>query len=199
MARTYTLKKRAESRTETRRRIVEAALELHGSIGPALTTLSMVAERAGVQRHTVYAHFPDARSLYMASSALHLDRDPLFDAPAWRGMEGRRERLHTGLSAIYGWYDRNAGITANVLRDAEHHALIREIAALRFGRPMAAYREALGTDLNATQRVLLELALSFFTWRSLVRESGFTQEVAAGAMVQAIACHGEGETYAQSR
>ncbi len=70
MTRTYTLKRRAEQQAETRRRIVEAAVELHGSIGPALTTVSMVAERAGVQRHTFYAHFPDERSLHLACSGL---------------------------------------------------------------------------------------------------------------------------------
>ena len=70
MARTYTLKRRAEQQAETRQRIVEAAVELHGSVGPALTTFSMVAERAGVQRHTLYAHFPDERSLYLACSGL---------------------------------------------------------------------------------------------------------------------------------
>ena len=70
MARTYTLKRRAEQQAETRQRIVEAAVDLHGTVGPALTTFSMVAERAGVQRHTLYAHFPDERSLYLACSAL---------------------------------------------------------------------------------------------------------------------------------
>jgi AcrR family transcriptional regulator len=66
MPRTYTLRRRAERQAETRLRIVEAAIELHGTVGPALTTLSMVAERAGVQRHTLYAHFPDEWSLYLA-------------------------------------------------------------------------------------------------------------------------------------
>jgi AcrR family transcriptional regulator len=69
MARTYTLKRRAEQQAETRQRIVEAAVDLH-SVGPAFTTISMIAERAGVQRHTVYAHFPDERSLYLACSGL---------------------------------------------------------------------------------------------------------------------------------
>ena len=72
MKRTYTLRRRAEQQAQTWRRIVEAAVDLHGSIGPALTTFSMVAERAGVQRHTLYAHFPDERSLNLACSALVL-------------------------------------------------------------------------------------------------------------------------------
>ena len=170
MTRTYTLKRRAEQQAETRQRIVEAAVELHGSVGPALTTVSMVAERAGVQRHTLYAHFPDERSLFLACSGLALERDPLPDAAAWRDIEDRRERLRTGLAAIYGWYERNAELAACVLRDAEYHALTKEIAELRFGPSMAAYHEVLGAKLSAKQRAMLRLALSFFTWRTLVRE-----------------------------
>src|SRR5918999_1993201 len=110
MTRTYTLKRRAEQQAATRRRIVEAAVDLHSSVGPALTTFSMVAERAGVQRHTLYAHFPDERSLGLACSALAMERDPLPDAGPWRTIEGQRERLRAGLLAMYGWYERNAAL-----------------------------------------------------------------------------------------
>jgi AcrR family transcriptional regulator len=188
MSRTYTLKRRAEQQAETRRRIVEAAVELHGSIGPALTTISMVADRAGVQRHTFYAHFPDERGLLLACSGLVAERDPLPDAEPWRTIADPRERLRVGLCAIYGWYERNAKLAACVLRDAEYHAPTREIAELRFGPPIAAYREVLGAKLNAKQRALLALALSFFTWRTLARESGLKQGAAVAAMVQGIDC-----------
>jgi AcrR family transcriptional regulator len=186
MARTYTLKRRAEQQAETRLRIVEAAVDLHGSVGPALTTLSMVAERAGVQRHTLYAHFPDEWSLVLACSGLALERDPLPDADAWRAIKDRKERLCTGLGAIYGWYARNADLAACVLRDAEYHALTREITELRFGPHVAAWHDVLGAGLNAKQRAVLHMALGFFTWRALVRESGLKQRAAVGAMVQAI-------------
>ncbi|MCC6887432.1 MAG: TetR/AcrR family transcriptional regulator [Hyphomicrobiales bacterium] len=186
MTRSYTLKRRAERQAATRRCIVEAAVDLHGSVGPASTTLSMVAERAGVQRHTLYAHFPDERSLHLACSALALERDPLPEAAAWRSIADRRERLRLGLRAIYGWYERNAELAACVLRDAEHHPLTREITALRFGPPMAAYHEVLGATLSVKQRALLRLALSFFTWRTLVRQGGLKQGAAVTAMVGAI-------------
>jgi AcrR family transcriptional regulator len=188
MTRTYTLKRRAEQQAETRRRIVEAAIDLHGSVGPALTTFSMVAERAGVQRHTLYAHFPDERSLNLACSGLSLDRDPLPDAGPWRAIEDRHERLRIGLLTIYGWYERNAELAGCVLRDAEYHALTREIAGLRFGPYVAAYHEVLGADLSENQHAVLRLALSFFTWRTLVRDSGLTQSAAVATMVQAIDC-----------
>jgi len=187
MTRNYTLKRRAAQQAQTRRRIVEAAVELHSSVGPALTTISMVAERAGVQRHTLYAHFPDERSLYRACSGLALERDPLPEAEAWRVIKDRRARLRVGLRAVYDWYARNADLAACVLRDAEYHAPTQEIIALRFGPPMAAYHEVLGAKLSMKRRAVLHLALSFFTWRTLVRESGLKQNAAVKAMVQAIA------------
>jgi AcrR family transcriptional regulator len=188
MTRPYTLKRRAEKQADTRRRIVEAAVDLHSSVGPALTTISMVAERAGVQRHTLYAHFPDERSLFLACSGLAVERDPLPDAEAWRAIKDQRERLRVGLAAVYGWYARNADMAGCVLRDAEYHSLTREIIHLRFGPPMATYHQVLGGNLSTKQRAVLHLALSYFTWRALVRESGLKQRAAVGAMLQAINC-----------
>jgi AcrR family transcriptional regulator len=187
MGRTYTLKRRAEQQAETRRRIVEAAVDLHGSIGPARTTISMIAERAGVQRHTVYAHFPDERSLFMACSGRAMERDPLPPAEAWRAIENRHERLRAGLRALYGWYERNAGLVACVLRDAASHALTREVSELRMGPSMAIYEELLGAALGAEGRAMLKLAMSYHTWRTLVREGGLDNEAAVDAMALAVA------------
>lgn len=186
MARTYTLRRRAESQAETRLRIVEAAVKLHGTLGPAHTSISMVAQEAGVQRHTFYAHFPDERSLLMACSGLAAERDPMPDAASWQGIADRRERLKTGLAAIYTWYERNAGLLTCVLRDAEHHALVREVSELRYGPYFSAYHQVLGAKMNARQRALLQLALSFFTWRSLTQDSGLGRAAAVAAMVAAI-------------
>jgi AcrR family transcriptional regulator len=187
MARTYTLKRRAEHQAQTRRRIVEAAIDLHGSVGPAFTTFSMVADRAGVQRHTLYAHFPDERSLSLACSALSLERDPLPEAAPWRMIAARGARLRAGLGAIYAWYGRNADLAGCVMRDAESHALTREIVALRFGPVVAAWHEVLGDGLEATQRAMLHVALAYFTWRALVREGGLDEPAAVEAMARAVA------------
>jgi AcrR family transcriptional regulator len=186
MTRTYTLKRRAEQQAQTRQRIVEAAAELHSSVGPARTTVSMIADRAGVQRHTFYAHFPDDRSVFLACSGLVAERDPLPDAGPWRAIEDCGERLRVGLWAIYAWYERNAELLGCVLRDADVHALTRETAAASFGPFMAGYREVLGAKLGAKQRTMLELALSFYTWRTLVRENGLKPEAAVGVMIDAI-------------
>lgn len=186
MARNYTLKRRAAKQAETRRRIVEAAVDLHGTVGPAQTTVSMVAERAGVQRHTVYAHFPDERSLMLACSGLAMDNDPPPDSAAWAAIADPAERLRTGLGALYDWYGRNAGLLACILRDSEHHALTREITEMRHGPAMRAYHDRLGAGLDGRQRALLALALSFHTWRTLTRDAGLDRDAAVTVMVEAI-------------
>jgi AcrR family transcriptional regulator len=187
MTRSYTLKRRAEKQAETRRRIVEAAVDLHSSIGPAATTISMIAERAGVQRHTFYSHFPDERSMLMACSGHSLELDPLPDAARWLEIADPAERLRVGLRAVYDWFARNESLVACVLRDAEVHELVREISALRYGPGIAAWHEALGAGLKDKQRAMLALALSFHTWRTLRRETGATQADAVKMMVKAIA------------
>jgi AcrR family transcriptional regulator len=186
MTRTYTLKRRAEQQADTRRRIVEAAVALHGEIGPARTTFSQVAERAGVQRNTFYSHFPDERSLLLACSALSLERDPMPEAADWRPIDARDERLTTGLSALYAWYGRNAELAGCVLRDAESQPLVREIVELRWGPYHAEYDQVLGEGLAPPARALLRLALDYATWRSLVRDSSLTHDEAVRTMVEAI-------------
>jgi AcrR family transcriptional regulator len=186
MPRTYTLKRRAEQQSETRQRIVDAAVALHGEIGPARSSLSQVAERAGVQRNTLYAHFPDERSLLLACSGQTMERDPLPSADGLRGLPDGEARLRTGLAALYGWYARNAAIAGCVLRDAQVSPLVQEITALRFGEPMAALESALARGLLAPQRALLRLALEFATWRSLAQDSRLKPAAAVDAMVRAI-------------
>lgn len=186
MTRTYTLKRRAQQQAETRLRIVEAAVELHGTLGPAHTSISLVAERAGVQRHTFYAHFPTERDLLLACSALSLERSPLPDPEPWRRIEDRAKRLRAGLGEIYAWYERNAALAGCVLRDAEQHDLTREITSLRYGPYMTAYQDVLGAGLTAKQRAMLQLGLSFFTWRTLARDGGLKRAAAITVMAQAI-------------
>jgi AcrR family transcriptional regulator len=184
--RKYNLGRRAEQQAETRQRIVEAAVELHGSVGPAQTSLSMVAERAGVQRHTLYAHFPDERSLLMACSGHSMEQDPPPDAEPWLEIEDREKRLRTGLRAIYDWYENGAQLLGCVMRDAEIHPTVREISQLRYGPVLSSWIDVLGAPFNTKQRVMLGLALSFFTWRTLVRDIGLTQAAAVTAMANAI-------------
>jgi AcrR family transcriptional regulator len=165
---------------------VNAAIDLHRELGPARTPLSLVAERAGVQRKTLYAHFKDERTLLLACSGTSLDRDPLPDATPWRAIDDRTERLRTGLTELYRWYDRNAELIGSVLRDAGYHPLTREIAELSFGKPVAAIREVLADGLNATQRAMLLLALDFAAWRILVQQGRLDQMKAIDLMVETV-------------
>ncbi|HEX8240362.1 MAG TPA: helix-turn-helix domain-containing protein [Allosphingosinicella sp.] len=183
-ARPYRLGRRAGKQGETRRRIVEAAVELHSSLGPARTTVARIAERAGVQRHTYYAHFPEERDLFLACSGLALERDPLPDPEAWRALPPGRERLSRGLADLYGWYARNARMAACVLRDAEHHELTREMAALRIAPVLERGAVLLGEGLGMRARALLAVALDFHCWRAVSGACG--PEAAADLMSDAI-------------
>jgi AcrR family transcriptional regulator len=183
----YTLKKRAESQAETRQRIVEAAVELHGEVGPSRTTVSMVAERAGVQRHTFYAHFEDDRALLMACSAHHLEQSPMPDAEAWKKIENPEERLRVAFAELYSWFSENEQVLASVLRDAEFMPLVKEVSGKRFGPYFAAYHEVLGEKLPAKQRAMLALSLSFYSWRTLARDGGLSAKAAAQQMAHAVA------------
>src|SRR5712691_6897269 len=105
MARKYEQKRRADKQAETRRRIVEAAIELHRTKGPGRTTLSDVARLAGVQRHTLYRHFPDERELSLACSGLYMEINRPPDASSWHAIADRDERLRHGLDVLYDWFE----------------------------------------------------------------------------------------------
>ena len=183
--RDYRLGRRAEAQEATRRRIVEAAVKLHSSIGPAQTTVSQIAELAGVQRHTYYAHFPEERELLLACSGKALGNDPLPDVDAWAAIPARAERLSAGLAQLYAWYARNAEMAACVLRDAEHHGPTREIVALRMAPTFARAAELLGEGLSERAQALLGVALQFSCWRTL--SITHSPESAAALMADAVA------------
>ena len=142
-------------------------MDLHSTLGPARTTVSQIADQAGVQRHTFYAHFPDERSLFLACSGLALERDPLPRVEMWEALSPGRERLREGLAQVYGWYQRNAGQAACVLRDAEHHALTREMVELRMKPTFERAAALLAEGLPERSRALLGVALDFSCWRLL--------------------------------
>jgi AcrR family transcriptional regulator len=165
--RAYRLGKRADKQDETRRRIVDAAVDLHCTIGPARTTVSQIADRAGVQRHTYYAHFPDERSLFLACSARALEIGPLPDVEQLLALPPGRERVRCGLELIYRWFERNAQHAACALRDSEYHALTREMVELRIAPTFLRAAEIMGKGLNKRSRTMLGLALDFACWRNL--------------------------------
>ena len=192
MPRKYELKRRAENAVATRQRIVEAAIELHGTLGPGRTSVSAIAVRAGVERQTYYRHFPDNRSLFMACSAGWAERHPLPDASAWREIADPERRLRLALSELYSYYADNELMLSNVIRDAQSHALTAELAAVLL-MAITALRDALAEAIAPQgappqASAMLDLALDFTTWRGLVRRSGLDLVVAVEVMVTALRC-----------
>lgn len=186
MKRRYELKQRAERQDHTRQRIVEAAIELHASKGPARTTLSDIARLAGVQRHTLYRHFPDALSLGLACSGLYAERNPPPDVTPWLALRGE-ERLRVGIGELYRFYERNEPMLSRVTADAETHELTRQLSQLRFGEAMAAIHAALASVLprRKAARAALDLALEFRTWQRL-RRSGLSTRAAADVAIRML-------------
>jgi AcrR family transcriptional regulator len=185
--RRYRKRRRATQEEETRRRITEATVDLHGSVGPARTTVSAVAERAGVQRATVYRHFPDEEALFSACSSHWLAAHPLPELEAWAAIEDPDERLRTALAQLYAWFERGEQMLERTTRDvATVPALQPSMAA--FAGWFEAATDALLEDRRERgakrRRVKAAIghALSFFTWRSLVREQGLPQADAVELM-----------------
>ena len=170
--RKYELKKRADQVADTHRRITEAAIELHGSLGPSRTTLSAVAERAGVERRTLYRHFPSDADLFAACSAHYFTANPWPALDGWRAIRDPRERLERALDELYAYYERTEPMFTNVLRDAEVVDFARDAVA-----PLDAYLEEAADVLIAGRqargrrrqvlRAAVRHAISFSTWRSL--------------------------------
>ena len=182
MARKYQQKVRAEAQEETRRRITEATVELHATVGPARTTISAIAERAGVQRLTVYRHFPDERTLFAACSAHWLGADPPPDPSAWAAIADPDARIRTALRELYAWYRRNEAMLANTERDAPAMPALAEIADPRPFTEAARGVLLRGRGRRKRTRAALGHALEFSTWRSLARGQGLGDAEAAALM-----------------
>jgi AcrR family transcriptional regulator len=193
--RKYTKRRRAESEQETRQRITEAAMALHGTVGPARTTISAVAEKAGVQRATVYRHFPDDESLFAACSGHFRDLNPPPDPAALAETPDPAARLRLALTDTYAYYGRTESMAANVFRDAPLVAAMAKPIAMRlayfqaFVEAVIAGRPERG---HARRRVKAAIAhaLSFPTWRSLVREQGLSDREAVALMAAMVEAAG---------
>ena len=191
--RPYTLKRRQAQVDETRLRITAAAFELHATIGPSRTTISAIAERAGVQRHTVYHHFPDLDALYAACTAHGLQVSGVPEPAGWAAIADPVERLGYGLTELFAWFRANERMLATILGDA----MATEPAAAPAGDPptpdafdrhMGAMFDTLtaGWTCPAGARPSLEAVLAhsmaFETWRSLTR-AGLSDEATRALLV----------------
>jgi AcrR family transcriptional regulator len=198
----YELKKRAERQEETRLRIARATLELHEILGPALTTRSAIAQRAGVTRPTVYSHFPDDLSLGKACSSLGLSENPLPDPGRWEEISDPEERLRAALSDLYSYFRSRERLWANILRDRELLYASDDPEALEADAeimgPIFSHWDRMKGTIAAgwgpserIPRVLLGaigLALDFQAWRAMVRTQGMSDEQAIELMVDMVRC-----------
>jgi AcrR family transcriptional regulator len=178
------MRQRAEAQEATRLRITESAVELHTTLGPSRTTMAAVAEHAGVQRSTLYRHFPDETALFAACSAHWYASHPPPDVGRWADVADPQERLVVGLTELYAWYRSAGSMLDNLIRDehlvpaveqrfrAFHARLDQAHGVLLEGRQLRGRRRA---NVSA----LIRLALKFESWRALCREGGLTDEAGA--------------------
>jgi AcrR family transcriptional regulator len=193
-SRPYRKRKRAASERETRDRITEAAVHLHQTVGPAHTSIKAIAERAGVDRATVYRHFPDEEALFDACTSHYYALHPMPDPTGWVGIADPDERLNAGLADLYRWYGETEAMLATGIRDIEH-------APVRSREAFVGYFQAVHAALVAGRRERGRIrvrtagaighAVSFHTWRSLVREQQLSVEEAITLMVATVQAAGQ--------
>jgi AcrR family transcriptional regulator len=186
--RNYELKARAERQLETRRRIVDAAVELHSTLGPSRATVKAIAERAGVTRPTVYAHFPDERALFQACSGHVRETVPGPSPEAWSAIADPADRLEAALREFYAYYERLESLLENVERDARTMPIIAELNGDRIRHleeVRAGLLDAWPVRGEARERLgrAIGHALEFATWQSLVRRQASPAGEAIGLML----------------
>lgn len=190
--RTYQMRRRAELEEQTRLRIVESTVVLHETLGPSQTSVSAIAEHAGVRRSTVYRHFPDEAALFDACTSHWLLLHPLPDLLSWPPISDGDERLRTALSEIYSYYRRAGQMMTNIHRDEDTMPIVKEMMG-RYRQYLADAREVLlegcrldGSALRHT-RAAIGHALAFPTWRSLAMEQGLEDAECADLMRRLVA------------
>jgi AcrR family transcriptional regulator len=188
MARSYRLRRRAERQNETRQKIVDAAIELHQTKGLAATSISDIADRAKVGRVTVYRHFPEEESLVAACSGKYFEHHPFPDLALWGVIQDPIARLRRGLQETYAYHRETEPMMSRVIADARdlpimtpYHAHWRRAADVIVADwPVTGGRKAL-------LRAAVGLALSFDTWRTLIRDQGLTDDQAIELMARLTA------------
>jgi AcrR family transcriptional regulator len=185
--RTYTMRRRAELEEQTRRRITESAVELHKELGPARTSISAIAGRAGVRRSTVYRHFPDEAALFAACSSHWRAANPPPDPRPWAAIEDPARRTETALRELYAFYGRTREMYESLLRDEPLVPTVQRLLR-EFHGYLATIQDVLmagrGLQRGAARRTRAAIghAVAFPTWRSLTHAQQLSQHDAAALM-----------------
>src|SRR5947209_970330 len=140
--RPYRKTRRADHEEQTRLRITESAVELHGTLGPARTSISAVAARAGVRRSTVYRHFPNESALFAACTAHWMTANPPPDLAAWAAIDDPEQRLSTALRELYAYYQATEPMMDNLHRDEATKRIVKQLFA-GFRAYLSGARDAL--------------------------------------------------------
>jgi AcrR family transcriptional regulator len=191
MTRRYELKQRAQRQADTRRRIVEATVELHSERGLVATQVTDIAQRAGVDRVTVYRHFPDPASLFKACAAHYYQAHPPPDPTAWAAIEDPEVRLRHGLQELYGYWAQNATAVAHILRDAQvlgHLGVGRRLLGLQRDATEVLTSGWSPADQQPALAATIRVAVDFHTWQRLVTERGLSQQAAVELAVGWTGC-----------
>jgi AcrR family transcriptional regulator len=192
--RPYRKRKRANQELATRARITEAAVALHQTLGPAHTTIKAVAERAGVQRATVYRHFPDAQALFEACTAHYAERHPWPDPQAWSAIASPDDRLRRALAELYAWYGETEQMLFRAMRDVEAMPTTTQQWMLGYFDGVHAVLMAGRPERGRSRRRIsgaIGHAIAFATWRSLIREQALNDEEAVTLMAAMVDAAGD--------
>ena len=193
MKRAYRQTRRAEARAETRRRIVAAAIQLHTTVGPARTTISAIAKRAGVERLTVYRHFPREEELFRACVTDGWERFPPPDHRPWARIADPERRLRTALTELYAYYDAVGDGLLVIVHDLPRVPTLAALNAPYFAK-WNEMRDVLarGWDRRGRRRQALVAAiahsLDLSTWESLVRRQGLPEAAAVELLTRLVRC-----------
>ena len=179
--RPYRKRQRAELEAHTRLRITESAVALHEELGPARTSISAIADRAGVRRSTVYRHFPDEDALFAACSSHWRASNPPPDPGAWVAIDDPAERIRTALGELYAFYSRTRPMYDSLLRDEAYHVTVQRLLRDFHGfldavRRLLMTGRGLRSDAARRTNAAIGHALAFATWRSLVHEQGLSND-----------------------
>jgi AcrR family transcriptional regulator len=189
--RKYEMRTRAERQEQTRRRIVEATVALHEELGPARTTVAEVARRAGVQRLTVYNHFPEDSDLFAACQRRFLADHPLPDHAPALALEDPGARVRAVLATLYQSYREREPMTSKILRDRDAMPALDDLMARTMDVGLAQLAEVLAGGFRARGKrarrlgAVLALALDFWSWQRLKRE-GLDDDAAADLMADLV-------------
>jgi AcrR family transcriptional regulator len=189
--RPYRMKRRAELEAQTRLRITESAAALHEQLGPARTSMSAIAERAGVRRSTVYRHFPDEEALFDACSSHWRAANPPPSVQAWTSIDDAAARTETGLRELYAFYGRTHAMYTSLFRDEALVPIVRRRLSSFHAYVDSAVdvlmrgRRSHGRAARRT-RAAIGHAVSFTTWRSLVQEQQLDPDEAVALMSRLV-------------